>query len=50
MIVKMTLCGLNLSGSEFQAKLAGAIHEMGYTPTKADPDVWNNTAVKPDGS
>ena len=50
MIVKMALYGLNSLGAYFQAKLAGVIHDLGYMPTKADPDVWIKPAVKPDGS
>ena len=26
------------------------LHDLGYMPTKADPDVWIKSAVKPDGS
>ena len=26
------------------------IHDLGYMPTKADPDVWTNPVVKPDSS
>ena len=25
------------------------LHDLGYMPTKADPDVWIKPAVKPDG-
>ena len=50
MIVKMSLYGLKSSGAVFRAKLAGVLHEIGYTPSKADPDVWIRPAVKPDGS
>ena len=49
MIVKMALYGLKSSGAAFRAKLAGVLHDLGYMPTKADPDVWIKTAVKPDG-
>ena len=34
----------------FRAKLAGVLHDIGYTPSKADPYVWISPAVKPDGS
>ena len=50
MIVKMALYGLKSSGAAFRAKLAGVLHDIGYTPSKADPDVWIRLAVKPDGS
>ena len=50
MIVKMALYGLKSSGAAFRAKLAGVLHDIGYTPSKADPDVWIRPAVKPYGS
>ena len=50
MIVKMALYGLKSSGAAFRAKLAGVLHDIGYIPSKADPDVWISPAVKPDGS
>jgi len=49
MIVKMALYGLKSSGAAFRSKLAGVIWELGYRPSKADPDVWLRPAVKPDG-
>ena len=50
MIVKMALYGLKSSGSAFRAKLAGALHDLLYVPSKADPDVWIRPAVRPNGS
>ena len=50
MIVKMELYGLKSSGAAFRTKLAGLLHDIGYTPSKADPDVWLRPAVKPDGA
>ena len=50
MIVKMALYGLKSSGAAFRAKLAGVLHDIGYTPSKAYPDVWIRPAVKPDGA
>ena len=47
MIGKMALYGLNSSGAAFSAKLAGLLHNIGYIPSKADPDVWLRPAVKP---
>ena len=29
--------------------LSKTLQELGYKPTKADPDVWLRPAVKPDG-
>ena len=50
MIVKMALYGLNSSAAAFRANLAPLLHNIGYTPSKADPDAWIRPAVKPDGS
>ena len=50
MIVKMALYGLKSSGAAVPVKLAGVLHDLVYIPAKADPDVWINPAVKPDGS
>ena len=47
--VKKALYGLKSSGAAFRAMLAGTIYNVGYRPTKADPDVWIRPAVKPDG-
>ena len=49
MIVKMALYGLKSSGAAFRSKLAGVLHEMGFRPSKADPDVWMRPATKPSG-
>ena len=49
MLIKMALYGLKSSGAAFRAKLAGVLHDCGYTPSKADPDVWLRPAVKPCG-
>ena len=46
----MALYGLKSSGAAFRANLAGVLHDIGYTPSKSDPDVWLRSAVKPDGS
>jgi hypothetical protein len=48
-LVKKALNGLESAGAAFRALLAETLHEIGYTPTKADPDVWLRPAVKPDG-
>ena len=39
MIVKMALYGLKSLGASFRAKLAVLLHDIGYTPSKAYPDV-----------
>ena len=45
MIVKMALYGLKSSGAALRVKLAGVLHDIGYTPSKADPDVWISPAM-----
>ena len=49
MIVKKALYGLKGSGAAFRAHLAEKLHDIGFIPTRADPDVWRRPAVKPDG-
>ena len=48
-LVKKALYGLKSAGAAFRALLAETLHDIGYTPTKADPDVWLRPAVKSDG-
>ena len=40
MIVKKALYGLKGSGTAFRAHLAEKLHDIGFIPTHADPDVW----------
>ena len=49
MIVKKALYGLKGSGTAFRAHLGEKLHDIGFIPTRADPDVWRRPAVKPDG-
>jgi hypothetical protein len=49
MIVRKALYGLRTSGAAFRAHLAETLYDLGYAPTRADPDVWIRPAVKPDG-
>ena len=49
MIVKKALYGLKSSGAAFRALLAERLYEIGFEPSKADPDVWMRPGVKPDG-
>jgi hypothetical protein len=49
MLVKKALYGLKSSGAAFHAHLAETLYDLGYTSTKADPDVWIRPATKPDG-
>ena len=48
-IVRKALYGLKSAGAAFRALLAESLYDMGYVPTKADPDVWIRPAVKADG-
>ena len=47
MIVKKALYGLKSSGAALRAHLAETLHDIGFKPTKADPDVRIRPAVKP---
>ena len=40
MFVRKALYGLKSSGTAFQAHLAETLHDIGFRPTRADPDVW----------
>jgi Reverse transcriptase (RNA-dependent DNA polymerase) len=48
-IVKKALYGLKSAGAAFRALLTETHYDLGYVPTRADPDVWLRLAVKPDG-
>jgi hypothetical protein len=48
MIIKKALYGLKTSGAAFRAHLVETLYELNYSPTKADPDVWIRTGIKPD--
>ena len=50
MIIMKALYGLKSSGMAFRAHFAETLHNIGFKPTKADPDVWIHPGVKPDGS
>ena len=50
MIIRKALYGLKSSGMAFRAHLAETLHDIGFKPTKADPDIWICPAVKLDGS
>ena len=49
MVVTRALYGLKSSGASFCVKLAQCIWDLGYRPTKADPDVWIKAAIKENG-
>ena len=50
MIIRKALYGLKSRGMAFRAHLAEILHDIGFRPTKADPDIWICPAVKLDGS
>ena len=49
-IVKIALYSLKSLGAAFRAKLAGLLHDIGYTPYTVDTDVWLGPSVNPDGA
>ena len=48
MLITRALYGLETSSASFRSYLAETLYELGYTPTKVDPDVWLQKAVKDD--
>lgn len=48
-LVVRALYGLKSAGASFRAHLAKHLHELGFTPSEADPDVWMRPATKSDG-
>ena len=46
MIVVHALYGLKSNGAAFRALLSETLYDIGYLPTKADPDVWIWLAVR----
>ena len=49
MLVTRALYGLKSSGASFRAFLGETLFDLGYWPSKADPDVWMRKAVKASG-
>ena len=49
MFVRMALYGLKSSGEAFREHLVEALHDIGFCPTRANPDVWRRPAKKADG-
>ena len=49
MIVVRALYGLKSSGAAFRAFLAEKLHDIGFKPSLADPDVWMRPAMKSNG-
>ena len=50
MLVVRALYGLKSSGAAFRTFLADHIWDLGYRPSKGDPDVWMRPGIKPNGS
>ena len=50
MIIRKVLYGLKSSGTAFRTHLAETLHDIGFKPTKADPNIWICPVVKLDGS
>ena len=46
-LIKMALYSFKSSGAAFRSKLTDLLH---YDPTKADPDVWIQPDINPDGT
>ena len=49
MLICKALYGLRRSGAAFCAHLAETLYDIGFVPTRADPDVWCRPAIKEDG-
>ena len=48
-IITRALYGLKSSGAAFRSFLAEHLHDIGFKPSLADPDVWMRPAVRGDG-
>lgn len=49
LIVRKALYGLKSSGASFCQYLAEKLDDIGFKSSLADPDVWLQASVKPDG-
>ena len=49
MILKKAVYGLQSAGSSWHHTLAKTLEEIGFVPSRADPDVWLKEATKPTG-
>ena len=47
MLVLRVLYGLKFSVADFRDLLSEKLHDLGYRPLIADPDVWMIPSVKP---
>ena len=50
MLITRSLYGLKFSGAAFMVLLSEVIWDLGYKPSRADPDVYMRLAVKLDGT
>jgi len=48
-LIVRALYGLKSSGAAWRSHLANTLHHMGFTSSRADPDVWYRAAIKVDG-
>ena len=48
-VIVQALYGLKSSGAAWHAKFAESLWDMGFVPSKADPDVWMKPEVKETG-
>ena len=49
MFIHKALYGLKSSGAAFCAHLAETLYDIRFVPSRADPDVWRQPAIKEDG-
>ena len=49
MVIIRALYGLKSSGAAWRANLAQSMNDIGFTPSKGDPDVWMRPTTKPNG-
>jgi len=47
-LIVRALYGLPAAGAAFRNHLADCMRHLGYTPSKADPDLWMKEEVRPD--
>ncbi len=47
-IIVRALYGLKSAGAAFRAHLASFMRQMGYTSSKADPDLWLKAVTRPE--
>ena len=50
LVITRALYGLKSSGAAWHAKLSGTLQEMNFVSTRADPDVYQRLATRPNGT